>query len=58
MTNDIAMFRVAGFSISMGQSPPAVKAAAKAVTGPNTADGFADAVRTLVLPRLAAAKVG
>jgi Cof subfamily protein (haloacid dehalogenase superfamily) len=56
MTNDIAMFRVAGFSISMGQSPPAVKAAAQAVAGPNTADGFAGAVRTFVLPRLAAAK--
>lgn len=56
MTNDISMFRVAGFSIAMGQSPEAVKAAAQAVTGPNTADGFAAAVRSLVLPRLAAAK--
>jgi len=56
MTNDIAMFRVAGFSIAMGQAPQPVKAAAKAVTGPNTADGFAAAVRTLVLPRLAPAK--
>jgi Cof subfamily protein (haloacid dehalogenase superfamily) len=56
MTNDIAMFRVAGFAIAMGQAPPPVKAAAQAVTGANTADGFAEAVRTLVLPRLAPAK--
>jgi Cof subfamily protein (haloacid dehalogenase superfamily) len=57
MTNDIAMFRVAGFAIAMGQAPPAVQAAAQAITGPNTEDGFAEAVRTLVLPRLAPAKV-
>jgi hypothetical protein len=55
MTNDIAMFRVAGFAIAMGQAPPAVKAAAAAVTGANTEDGFARAVRTLVLPRMAPA---
>jgi carbohydrate kinase (thermoresistant glucokinase family)/Cof subfamily protein (haloacid dehalogenase superfamily) len=53
MTNDVAMFRVAGFSIAMGQSPPAVKAEAKAVSRANTEDGFAFAVHTLVLPRLA-----
>ena len=40
----------------MGQAPPPVKAAAQAVTGANTEDGFAEAVRTLVLPRLATAK--
>jgi Cof subfamily protein (haloacid dehalogenase superfamily) len=56
MSNDVAMFRVAGFAIAMGQAPAAVQAAAQAVTGPNTADGFAEAVRTLVLPRLAPAK--
>lgn len=56
MPNDIAMFRVAGFSIAMGQAPESVKSAASAETGPNTADGFAQAVRSLVLPRLAAAK--
>lgn len=58
MTNDVDMFRVAGFSIAMGQAPEPVKAAARAVTGPNTADGFAQAVRRLVLPRLAPAKAG
>jgi len=54
MTNDIAMFRVAGFAIAMGQAPDAVKAAAGAVTAANTDDGFAKAVASLVLPRLAA----
>ena len=58
MTNDIAMFRVAGFSIAMGQAPPRVKAAADAVTLANTEDGFAEAVRSLVLPRFRAAQVG
>jgi Cof subfamily protein (haloacid dehalogenase superfamily) len=58
MPNDIAMFRVAGFAIAMGQAPEAVKAAAAAVTDADTADGFAKAVRAFVLPRLAAAKVG
>jgi Cof subfamily protein (haloacid dehalogenase superfamily) len=57
MTNDIPMFRVAGFAIAMGQAPPAVKALAQAVTRSNTEEGFAEAVRTLVLPRLAPAKV-
>jgi Cof subfamily protein (haloacid dehalogenase superfamily) len=51
MTNDIAMFRVAGFAIAMGQAPDAVKAEARAVTAANTEDGFAKAVAALVLPR-------
>jgi hydroxymethylpyrimidine pyrophosphatase-like HAD family hydrolase len=55
MTNDIAMFRVAGFAIAMGQAPPAVQAEAAAITAANTDDGFAQAVRMLVLPRLAPA---
>jgi len=58
MPNDIAMFRVAGFAIAMGQAPGPVKAAAAAVTDSDTADGFAKAVRAFVLPRLAPAKVG
>ena len=57
MTNDVAMFRVAGFAIAMGQAPDAVKAAAGAVTAANTDDGFAKAVISLVLPRLAAMDV-
>jgi hydroxymethylpyrimidine pyrophosphatase-like HAD family hydrolase len=38
----------------MGQASEAVCAAAAAVTGPNTEDGFAEAVRRYVLPRAAA----
>jgi Cof subfamily protein (haloacid dehalogenase superfamily) len=49
--NDVAMFKVAGFSIAMGQSPADVQAAASAVTAANTDNGFARAVETLVLPR-------
>ncbi|MEJ0064454.1 MAG: HAD hydrolase family protein [Caulobacteraceae bacterium] len=55
MTNDIAMFRVAGFAIAMGQSPDAVKAEARGLTATNTDDGFAKAVASLVLPRMVAA---
>jgi hypothetical protein len=46
MTNDVAMFRVAGFAIAMGQAPGAV-------TSANTEEGFAKAVAELVLPRFA-----
>jgi len=53
MSNDVAMFRVAGFSIAMGQAPDAVKAEAMAATAANTDEGFAKAVETLVLPRAA-----
>jgi Cof subfamily protein (haloacid dehalogenase superfamily) len=49
--NDVPMFGKAGFSIAMGQAPEAVKARADSVTAPNTAEGFAHAVQTLVLPR-------
>jgi Cof subfamily protein (haloacid dehalogenase superfamily) len=52
MTNDVAMFRVAGFAIAMGQAPAAVQAEAGAVTAANTEDGFAKAVEALVLPRV------
>ena len=52
------MFRVAGFAIAMGQAPDAVKAHARAVTAANTEDGFAKAVESLVLPRLARAATG
>jgi Cof subfamily protein (haloacid dehalogenase superfamily) len=58
MTNDVAMFRVAGFAIAMGQSPDAVKAAAGAVTASNAEDGFAKAVGNLAMPRLAVVKAG
>jgi Cof subfamily protein (haloacid dehalogenase superfamily) len=51
MSNDLAMFRVAGFSIAMGEAPDEVKAQASATTAPNTDDGFAHAVTRLILPR-------
>ena len=53
MSNDVAMFRVAGFSVAMGQAPDAVKAEASAATAANTDEGFALAVETLILPRSA-----
>ncbi len=56
MFNDVKMFAVAGFSIAMGQSPDAVKAAARAVSpAGNDADGFARAVHEILLPRLRSA---
>ena len=56
MFNDVAMFQVAGFSIAMAQSPDAVKAAAKAISpAGNDDDGFARAVREILLPRIGAA---
>ena len=52
MFNDVAMFKVAGFSAAMGQSPDAVKAAAKAVSPAGAdADGFARAILEIILPR-------
>ena len=53
MFNDVKMFAVAGFSIAMGQSPDAVKAAARAVSpSSNDEDGFARAVHEILLQRL------
>jgi Cof subfamily protein (haloacid dehalogenase superfamily) len=51
MTNDLPMFAVAGLAIAMGNAPAAVQAQAAAVTLSNDADGFAAAVRDIVLPR-------
>lgn len=50
MANDLPMFAVAGLAVAMGNAPPAVRAAAAAVTLSNDADGFAAAVRDIVLP--------
>ena len=55
MANDVSMFVEAGFAVAMGQAPEAVRVAADAVTGPNTEDGFAEAVRRYLLPRAAVA---
>ncbi|THD53627.1 HAD-IIB family hydrolase, partial [Phenylobacterium sp.] len=50
MRNDVAMFRVAGLAIAMGQAPPDVRGAAQLTTAANTADGFAKAVDRFILP--------
>jgi Cof subfamily protein (haloacid dehalogenase superfamily) len=51
MENDIPMLMRAGFSIAMGQASSEVKAAAKAVTGSDAAEGFAMAMYRFVLGR-------
>ena len=51
MVNDIPMFRVAGFSVAMGNGSDATKAAASATTAANDHEGWAQAVDTLILPR-------
>ena len=53
MENDVPMFRIAGFSIAMGNASDAVKRQANAATLSNDEDGFADAVERLILPRAA-----
>ena len=53
MYNDVPMFRVAGLAIAMGQAPQVVKDDAHVITGPNTADGFAEAVERLIAVRQA-----
>ena len=55
--NDTLMFAVSGFSIAMGNASDEVKAKASAVTSSNEEEGFANAVKTLILPR-APANVG
>jgi hypothetical protein len=44
MQNDLAMFRVSGVSIAMGNATDDVKALASHVTGSNDEDGFAQAI--------------
>ena len=51
MANDLPMFAVAGFSVAMGNAPPEIQAQASAVTGRNDADGWAQAIDRLILPR-------
>ena len=53
MTNDVAMFEIAGLAIAMGQAPDVVKKSADVVTGSNAEDGFSWAVENLILPRAA-----
>lgn len=49
MENDLEMFRVAGFSVAMGNAADAVKQVASAVTLSNEQDGFAAAIDRYVL---------
>ena len=49
MPNDVLMFRKGGFSIAMGNSSDEVKAQASAVTDSNEHEGFAKAMRRVVL---------
>ena len=51
MPNDVPMFSVCGLAIAMGNAPGPVQALAHAVTGSNEADGWAEAIERLVLPR-------
>ena len=51
--NDLSMFDVAGFSVAMGNAPDPVKARAGAsVARSNDDGGWAEAVDTLLLPRM------
>lgn len=51
MDNDVPMFRRSGFSIAMGNGSAAAKAAARARTGSNDEEGFAEAIERIILPR-------
>ncbi len=52
MLNDVPMFKVAGFSVAMGNASDDVKAQASAsVEGTNDHDGWAEAVDKFFLPR-------
>ncbi len=57
MGNDVPMFRVAGYSVAMGNGPADVQAQATATTGRNDEDGWAHAIDTLILPRVRYAPV-
>ena len=48
--NDVAMFKVAGLSVAVGNAAPEVQAAADETAAPNTEDGVADAIDRLVIP--------
>jgi Cof subfamily protein (haloacid dehalogenase superfamily) len=51
MNNDIPMLDAAGLAIAMGNAPPDVRSHAHAVVATNEADGWAEAVDRLILPR-------
>lgn len=47
--NDLSMLSQAGLGVAMGQAPPEVRAAARALTLPNTEDGAAVAIERYLL---------
>jgi len=49
MENDLAMFRIAGLSIAMGNASEEVKRQATHITKSNAEDGFAAAIERYVL---------
>jgi Cof subfamily protein (haloacid dehalogenase superfamily) len=51
MTNDIAMFEIAGTSIAMGQASEAVQRRASLVSSTNDEDGFAVGINALLSAR-------
>ena len=51
MANDIPMFKVAGFSVAMGNGSDETKAAATTTTAANDHEGWAQAIDTIILPR-------
>ena len=51
MMNDVPMFKVAGFSVAMGNASAEVRSYASAVTEANDRDGWAQAVDRFILPR-------
>ncbi len=53
MSNDIPMLDAAGLAIAMGNAPDAVREHAHEVVASNEADGWAEAVGRLILPRAA-----
>lgn len=51
MYNDIAMLKLAGLAIAMGQSDEEVQSHAHFVTESNENNGWAEAVKKYILPR-------
>ena len=53
--NDVAMFKLGGLSIAMGNASPDVQAEADLVTETNDDEGFANAIETFILHKASAA---
>lgn len=55
--NDLPMLREAGLSIAMGQAPEDVKRYAACVTKTNAEDGWAEAIKEFIMPRVMGRKL-